>query len=765
MLRFLRKNKNKEPEVKLGYSLNDRTVDLRGENIFGFRTQGSNFDMVDRGITYDEATMNLIAFGSTGSGKTATVMRPVLKKLVQDGCGGLVLDIKGDYSAFLLSECDEDNLVLVGEGPGTKPVNILSGMNTDQFRGFLSSISMANGAGNDGFWGTGGVRDAVLIFSFIAAKYGRTATLSEIYGHLNNPKDFCLALDSYISLANGEIPEFLDRCIEPCISEDFSILKVGLSQTVGGEGNKDSKDLQQYTWHTQMLKSQLRPFYENEKLQEMFCHEGETSEDVSFYDMAVRGKAVCLNLNYAKYGGAAKLISKIVKSRYYSDVFGSEPEVIKSRLDGRYTVLLVDEYQDYIVTDSGSLGLMIDDNSFFDKSRAYGQINILSTQGVSSLLAKTGSKFVVNSILQNIRTRVVLPTPDSETADLIGHSSLLSQPLSRGQGDPEFIVHKHANSSSDAFLEAAFSKGFIDSEQASFKWSESAFVRAEPATVSEVKMVSTRKYMDLTKANKGGYINDEGDIDYDFNEPGISDEELDGLDEEPLHLKPLRSEIDLIYQLRKRSELKRGLNVIICPEKSKVLEDFCLEFNRRREEILVACKQILQGSEEESHDRLQVESNIAAARFHGGYDGNFLFFPIPKGKEEELFHDTLISVIKVSNVVDVSTITVIRGGGDNLDHLYRMTWSVVNEIDKAENMPKLCVSIGHSSDRPELQEKADISASTPTQLGSVMADHILEEEYGLSVTSVIESLNGGSATTEDDSILDEFSDLKDLVVD
>ena len=48
-------------------------------------------------LTLEDATQNILILGGIGSGKTTRAIHPLLIQLLEQRCGGLIFDVKGDF--------------------------------------------------------------------------------------------------------------------------------------------------------------------------------------------------------------------------------------------------------------------------------------------------------------------------------------------------------------------------------------------------------------------------------------------------------------------------------------------------------------------------------------------------------------------------------------------------------------------------------------------------------------------------------------------
>lgn len=160
-------------------------------------------------------------------------------------------------------------------------------------------------------------------------------------------------------------------------------------------------------------------------------------------------------MNADQYPDAAFTVARMLRLQFMRSVTISQESRRQNEFGtNTYSFLLVDEYQQYI-----NAGLhqqsdaLRDDNTWFDRSRSYGHINVIATQSVSSLLAQV-DKTVAETIIQNCQNTIILPTTDVTTltrAAVLCNDSALTSQLSRAlinpQGLGEGFVHI-ANSSS-----------------------------------------------------------------------------------------------------------------------------------------------------------------------------------------------------------------------------------------------------------------------------------------------------------------------------
>lgn len=370
-------------------------------------------------ITFDDGTRNILVLGATGSGKTVSVMRPALKRLVEQNCSGIVLDVKGDYYRLLKDICP-DKLHIVGPGDDASQTNLIAAMTDEMIEAFLLDIvkvSTGNQEGG-GYWGTMAVQDCLLVAKYIRTAEERAPSLADFYEALTDPEDFCRRLDMW--LESWRPGEGLRQALQLSASNSFGMLYKGRSRyaTESRPGNKELAE--QYTWHVQKILPALSRFARTASVREKLC----AGDAIDFVDILYRQKKIILfDMPVDLFGPAAFTAGRLLRINVMVSILANAWRYKGSNGIGlgrnHFTFLLMDEYQQFVSANYGSaVSGVPDDNTWFDRSRSFGHINIVATQGISSLLAQC-EKNVVGSIVQNFRSIVCLPTTDAETLQFI----------------------------------------------------------------------------------------------------------------------------------------------------------------------------------------------------------------------------------------------------------------------------------------------------------------------------------------------------------
>ncbi|MAI34375.1 MAG: hypothetical protein CMM07_22250 [Rhodopirellula sp.] len=370
-------------------------------------------------ITFDDANRHLITLGATGSRKTTSVQAPAIVRLIETGCSGLVVDVKGEYRH--LAEKYSEQVMVIGADEEATPYNLIQGLSDEQFTAFLNEHRTSV---KEPYWGAMGVQDA----KFVRKTYqlmDREPTLADIVDALKDPQAFVGLCDAFLKYKSSLPKDYLEL-LKAVRSNRFSILAMGDSALLD-IGAPVMEDVQkQYSWQTNGLISALAPFSTDVCLREKFSpkqtDDGEPEAPMpSMEDLLYRDRKVLLmDIPVDRFGQTAHVISKLLRIRLISTITGFRRHKQVGCGEHFYTFFAADEYQHLINLDAdiGHNGLF-DDTTFFDRCRGYGHINLVATQSVSALESKAGAGIALDCLLQNIGTVITFSSADPATDRLL----------------------------------------------------------------------------------------------------------------------------------------------------------------------------------------------------------------------------------------------------------------------------------------------------------------------------------------------------------
>ena len=341
------------------------------------------------GLNLSNACQNIITFGGIGSGKTSTVIHPLLIQLFDQHCGGLIFDVKGDFHEAVRGTAVMTQRSYKVIGPGFASINLLDGLKPALAATFLKSGLLLSDTQIDRFWldtASELCRNALGLLYHIPEHY----TLKGLYEYL--------FVDEFRIAVIGVIDSLIDRLDE----QEKRALMANKNYTTGVFQKFDDKVRNGVHATCAQI---LAPFSQIE-LTDAFCKtDGEHLPWHSLLD----GNIFLVQLPTAQWGLGAKLAYTFLKLRFFNLM---QQRALNNNWNQETPVFfLCDEYQDVISANKDGLS----DLNFWDKSRDSKTIGIVSSQAVSSFYAAIGDHDVANSILQNFRQKLCFSTEDEAT--------------------------------------------------------------------------------------------------------------------------------------------------------------------------------------------------------------------------------------------------------------------------------------------------------------------------------------------------------------
>lgn len=382
-----------------------------------------------RTISFAEAVRSTLVLGGTGSGKTCSVMLPVLDALLRAGFGGLVLDVKGnlgDQTRTLARACGRgDDVVEFGSGPQANHTNLLAGLSNGALLELFSGMSIA-GCEHDLnvswlFKGGRLAADVAITLKALSSigkrsEFSRrlTPTLRSVLALLTDRalargvwKYYCRELDRlHRNFKNDPVPSWYMQA--QAFYEEVSAQRFHVFYDDGEKADfkGNETEFSQLSWMLQGITRRLKEIRETHGLMERFSCLEAHALPLDFGELIYRRNKVVLVHFGPDCGRAGAMLSRIIKERFYESLY----RYGLRRPAGRYTFMLGDEFQNIIDVSSRRLS----DRDLFSVSREFGNINVIATQSVSSLLA-AGSADAVDSLLANCTNKIFLQTRDLRT--------------------------------------------------------------------------------------------------------------------------------------------------------------------------------------------------------------------------------------------------------------------------------------------------------------------------------------------------------------
>jgi hypothetical protein len=368
----------------------------------------------DSGISISraEACYNTLVLGSTGTGKTTSVILPAIGNLIEKGHGGLVIDIKGNLTdqvrLLAKNRGRSEDIVELGSGPSALKIDLLNGLTISQIRELLNIVATFQ-FGNltqNLDWHTKGVNiatECVILLKYLHENNrGIQANLKSLVDILNDwplaARLFEFFKKNVFDDKNKEQKDFIKRIT----SDNFNPMIY--NEKKGGNNTYN----EQTTWRLTAIRNGLTEFLHNPAIVRNFAASGE-SLDVSNL-IYKQKKIVVLKFDGAS-GQVGAWLSRYFLGTYYKSVFEHGLKLG----DNEYTFFVGDEFQEFCDFNPAN---RYNDNSFASKAREFKNISIMVTQSISSLQSRGAGGAAVLEFLNNVNNRILFYCDDPISQDI-----------------------------------------------------------------------------------------------------------------------------------------------------------------------------------------------------------------------------------------------------------------------------------------------------------------------------------------------------------
>lgn len=347
----------------------------------------------DVALGLNDACQNVMIFGGIGAGKTTRVINPLLIQALEQDCGGLIFDIKGDFKNGVYDLAGRVKRDVVTVGPGSRPLNLLKGLTPEVAASFLKSafILGGGGSGDNAFWvdtATELSRAGLGVLSVLPGEY----SLEGLYRYLFNDKER-ERMHGAAEMAKGDLDEKQRRMLDSYLAYHRDIfskfddkVKAGVNATC----------------------AQVLSAFNLPDLVDSFCVD---SPEAVNMEEVVNGSIILVDLPLSVYGLGAKVAYTFIKLRFFNVM--QRRNTVDAWNKTRPVVFMCDEYQEIISASKSG----ISDLNFWDKSRSSKCVGIVSTQSVASFFAAIGDRDVSKAVMQNFRQKICFRTEDQDTIE------------------------------------------------------------------------------------------------------------------------------------------------------------------------------------------------------------------------------------------------------------------------------------------------------------------------------------------------------------
>ncbi len=361
-------------------------------------------------LSLTDACQNILVLGGIGAGKTTRAVQPLLLQLLDQDCGGLIFDIKGDFKAAacdLVRATDREIAVI---GPGQRRINLLHGLTPEVAGSFLKSAFMLSGYKSDPFWIDSAAelcRNALGVLSFVPDQY----SLNALYNYLFDP-DFRLETDDRVRVIENSLDVKQTRLLDTYRGYREHIFSSFDEKVVSGINATAAQA--------------LSPF-NHPDLVDAFCTGG---EGLARMENVLNGEIFLVDLPLSLWGLGGKVVYTFIKLRFFNVM--QRRNAVPELNQDRPVFFMCDEFQEIVSCNKDGLS----DLNFWDKARSSKTIGIISGQSVASFYAAVGNRDLCDALLQNFRQKVCFRTEDQTTIEylyrLMGRVEVVRESYSKG---------------------------------------------------------------------------------------------------------------------------------------------------------------------------------------------------------------------------------------------------------------------------------------------------------------------------------------------
>lgn len=366
-----------------------------------------------RFITFADATHHLLTLGSTGSGKSQTVIYPALQKLLRAGSFGLIIDIKGNMRGNirrLAKQCGRENdIIEYGTSPSATPLNMLKGMDRHKLRQFFEQLTIQNfrGASQSIDWHMKGVSvaaDCGQLLMFLGEKYPNfPLNCRLIYEMVSDPVEARKLFTFFREKVYDRARPDHKRLVTAVENNRFHALK-----TVSKFGGSSEATLDEnLSWGLHGVRDGLRTFLDAPGVERNFCCPEAQGLDLTA--PVKDGKLVVLRFDIDT-GPVGASLARMMISDFYARIF----EFGLSLPKNKKAFVCIDEFQE--VADLSAE--RFSDSSFVALAREFNCIFMAATQSMSALLSKGADAASVMSFASNCNNKIIFYSDDPMTNEI-----------------------------------------------------------------------------------------------------------------------------------------------------------------------------------------------------------------------------------------------------------------------------------------------------------------------------------------------------------
>lgn len=363
-------------------------------------------------VTFEDARHNTLVLGTTGSGKTASIILPAADRLVAAGFGGLIVDIKGNFTdhirAIARAYGREKDILELGTGPRARKINLLAGASATRVHDILQQFMLCCSAPDDHnrsfhMRGLRCVVDILMMMRMMSERCGLPMHLCILERMMNDPTYARECFQRFRDIFNDEADPEARDLIRRIGGDHFHIVPPILRRS------EETTWQEQVGYRLGVVRTAIQMLRQTNGLEAQFFAPRKAVLDIAG-EIYRRRRIVVLRLA-PDCGELGAVLARTLLRDYYAAVYAHGLQLPQ----GQYTFCITDEAQDFLSVERLD---QYNDNSFLARNREYRNINIMGTQSVAALVARTHDPEAVEAMLNNFNVRVFFYSDDPQTQRL-----------------------------------------------------------------------------------------------------------------------------------------------------------------------------------------------------------------------------------------------------------------------------------------------------------------------------------------------------------
>lgn len=364
-------------------------------------------------VTFAEACHNMLVTGTTGAGKTTSIILPAMDRLIGAGFGGVIVDVKGSLAdsvrKLAASHGRLGDVIEFGPGPGARKINLFHGVDSFRFRELLRTLLLDSTNRDDRniAFAMAGLRCLTQAYQMLLllSRAQKLKLNFDILRRLINDHHYALRVyqNFKTEFADMDIPEAKELML--AIEGD----KMHIIPHDEKKQLRDNAWNEQVAYRLSVIRSAVENLCNAPGIKENFI--SSRKENIDIANRIYRKKQIVVLRLAPETGVVGAGLVRILLQEFYTAVLRNGSKLPKNE----YTFCIADEAQHFLSTDRTEA---MNDNQFIAVARESRNITILGTQSLSSLYARTHDEEAVRTIVSNCNVRLFLYSDDIKTREL-----------------------------------------------------------------------------------------------------------------------------------------------------------------------------------------------------------------------------------------------------------------------------------------------------------------------------------------------------------